>query len=886
MVKVKIHEIAKELGMKSKDVVEKAKEIEIDAKVAGSIISGEDAQNLMTYVMSGTKPSKNIKESQKITPKVIKDEPTQPKDDGEQKIAKEQKSSDVPKEKDKEMKTPDNLKEKKEQIKPKATELSTSTSLKTRPKVGGMNHLKRRRGLVIVRKRKPKTPPTIEKPNLKGSQNQSLKSLMSSGSDDLNRRRRKVKKTPAIKQDNTKKANFEIGGGSFMDISIDSDSNYSQQIMPDINIVEIAKDDTQKKKKILDNTRARAGKSSKFTQQKRSIKRKKLSKKVKKKKEEIVVTHVEIPEEIRLYEFAEKINRGSAETIGVLFKLGLIVTRNDFLDKDAIEVLADEFEVEVKFVNALKVLDEMAEAHKDELSALEDDGGEERPPVITIMGHVDHGKTSLLDKIRESEVASSEHGGITQHIGAYMVHKNDKRITFLDTPGHEAFTEMRARGTSVTDIVIIVVAADDGVMPQTKEAIDHAKEAKVPVIVAVTKVDKANANPDLVKSQMAEYDLSPVEWGGDTEFVNISSHTGEGIDEILELILIQSEVLELRANPDASAKATVIESSTAKGRGAIATVIAQNGTIRVGNNIVCGIAHGRVKALLDENGHNLTAIHPGEPGVVVGLSQVPHTGENLFKVDNPKIAKELAKKKADHLRTIELSRTTKVTLEELNEKIAEGQLKSLPVILKADVAGSLEAVKGKLEKLRNDQVKVNVISSGVGGITEGDLALADASENSVILGYHIRPTGLVKRKAKELGIEINTYNIIYDLEQDVRNLLGGMLSPIEREEDLGQAQVREVFRVPKLGAIAGCMVTEGVINRGVGVRVIRDGVIVYEGEISSLKRFKDDVKEVGRGYECGIGVVGYSDIKEGDFLESFKVVLEQAKLEIKEEKKD
>ena len=882
MVKVKIHEIAKELGMKSKDVVERAKEIEIDAKVAGSVISSEDAQNLMTYVMSGKKPSKKVEKAKNEDKKVNEIQNNQPKIDKGEKIDKVSNQQ-----KQKEIKPPQESK------KPEAKKEEPSKPLpkKVMPKesLGGVANLKRRRGLVIVRKRKPKKP-IVEKPNLKGSQNQSLKSLMSSGDDDVNlRRRKKVKKAPATKQDNTKKVSFEIGAGSFGDISIDSDSNYSQEIMPDINIVEIAKDDTQKKKKILEKARSRAGKSTQFTQQKRSIKRKKFSKKVKKKKEDVLITSVEIPEQIRLYEFADKINRGSAEVISVLFKLGLMVTRNDFLDKDAIEVLADEFEIKVKFVNILEEFDEMADAHRDELSSMEDEEemGSERAPVITIMGHVDHGKTSLLDRIRETEVASGEHGGITQHIGAYKVHKNGKTITFLDTPGHEAFTAMRARGTSVTDIAIIVVAADDGVMPQTRESVVHAKVAKIPIIVAITKIDKESANPDRVKTQMAELDLLPLEWGGDTEFINISSHTGEGIDEILELILLQAEVLQLKANREedaGGAKGVVIESTTLKGRGAVATVIVQNGTIRVGNNVICGIAFGRVKALLDENGNNLTAIHPGEPGVIVGLSTVPHTGEDIFRVANSKIARELASKKANYLRNIELSRTTKVTFEELNEKIAEGKLKSLPVILKADVAGSLEAVKNKLAELRNDEVKVNVISSGVGGITEGDLALAEASEDTVIIGYHIRPTGLVKLKAKELGLEIKTYNVIFDLEHDVRDLLSGLLSPIEREEDLGQAEVRDVFKVPKLGAIAGCVVTEGSIQRGVGVRVIRDGVIVYEGEISSLKRFKDDVKEVKRGYECGIGVVGYDDIRVGDYLESFKIVQEKAILKTTGEK--
>jgi len=494
------------------------------------------------------------------------------------------------------------------------------------------------------------------------------------------------------------------------------------------------------------------------------------------------------------------------------------------------------------------------------------------------MGHVDHGKTSLLDKIRETKVAAGEHGGITQHVGAYMVERNGQKITFIDTPGHEAFTEMRSRGAQATDIVIIVVAADDGVKPQTKEAVEHAKAAGVPFIIAINKIDKPDANPDLAKSGLAELGVTPVDWGGDHEFINVSAHSGEGIDELLETLILQAEILELKANPQIKAKATVVETSLEKGRGAVATIIMQNGSLKIGDVIVCGIAHGKVKALLDEDNKPLKEILPGEPGVVVGLSTVPSSGDVLMSVDSDKEAREYANKRAEYIRQKELSKSTKVTLDDLSAKIAEGQIKNLPVILKADVAGSLEALKSSLEKLRNDEVKVNIISSGVGGISESDISLAEASDNSVILGFNVRPTGSVKEKAKKVGVSINTYNVIYDLLDDVRDLLGGLLSPIIREENLGQAEVREVFSVPKLGQIAGSIVTDGVINRGAKVRVIRDGVVIYEGEISSLKRFKDDAKEVSKGYECGIGVVGYSDIKPGDFLESFKEVEEKATL--------
>jgi translation initiation factor IF-2 len=494
------------------------------------------------------------------------------------------------------------------------------------------------------------------------------------------------------------------------------------------------------------------------------------------------------------------------------------------------------------------------------------------------MGHVDHGKTSLLDYIRNAKVAAGEAGGITQHVGAYMVQKDGKNITFIDTPGHEAFTEMRSRGAQVTDIVIVVVAADDGVMPQTREAIDHAKAAKVPIIIAVNKMDKEAANPDLVKTQLAELGIMPIDWGGEYEFVHVSAHTGMGIEDLLEVINLQAEVMELKANPNREAKATVIESSVEKGRGPVATVVIEDGTLRQGDTIVAGVAYGKVRALLDDTGKAIKEAKPGEPAVVLGLSETPGAGEHLVSVKSDKIAREYAQKRAEYLRQKELSKSTKVTLDELSSMIAEGSLKTLPVIIKADVQGSLEAIKGSLEKIRTEETKINVISSGVGGITESDVALASASENCVILGFHIRPTGIVKEKAKNAGVEIKTYNIIYDLIDDVKGLIAGMLSPIIREENIGQAQVREVFMVPKIGAIAGCIVTDGVINRGVKVRLIREGIVIYESTVSSLKRFKDDVREVAKGYECGIGIDGFNDIRVGDFIESFKEVEEKATL--------
>jgi len=586
------------------------------------------------------------------------------------------------------------------------------------------------------------------------------------------------------------------------------------------------------------------------------------------------ITSIEIPENVRVYEFAEKVGRSTGEVIKVLFTLGTMFTQNDFLDKDSIEILAEEFEVEVHTVDPLDALD-----YVKVYDAQEDENPTERAPIITIMGHVDHGKTSLLDRIRQTKVAAKEAGGITQHVGAYQVEKNGKKISFIDTPGHAAFTEMRSRGAQATDIVIIVVAADDGVKQQTKEAVSHAKAAGVPIVVAINKMDKEGANPELAKSQLSELEITPVEWGGEHEFIPVSAHTGEGIDELLETLLLTSEVLELTADASRNAKAVVVESSLEKGFGATANIIVQNGTLSVGDTFVVGTTFGKVKTLILDDGTRTKVIGPSTPAAVVGLSEVPMAGDVLVVMDNEKEARELADKRAEYARTKELSKSTKVTIDDLSAIIAEGNLKALPVIIKTDVQGSLEAIKGTLADLKNEEVKVNVIHEGVGGVTESDVQLADASEHSIILGFNVRPTGAVKKKAKELGVEIKTYSIIYELLDDVKALLGGMMSPTISEEVTGQAEVRETFTVAKVGTIAGCKVVDGSILRNAGARLIRDGVVIYETTISSLKRFNDDVKEVKNGFECGIMLTNYNDIKDGDVIETFKMVEEQVKLD-------
>ena len=877
MDKVRIKEIAEELGIKSKEVVEKAADIGLEVKAANSSVTPEDAEKLMNYVLTGDKPeepkptkAKSVVKKAKVESKIEEPKP-EPEAKSVAKKTPEKVEEKIAK------KEPEPVKEAPIPAKKVPEELATKTPIKEqKPEVKEepkpRASVSKRRGLVIVKKKRPvkveADPKNFPSPYAKKKNSQPLESVFGNASDST-KKKKKVKKIPAGKQSNNSK--IDIAFSDMADIKMDLEDN--MVILPDLTIKAEPKVEVRTKKN-SDPSQIRTTKRPSFIKP-QGIKRRGRKRRVKKAidLENAVVSSVEIAEDIRVYEFAEKINKQPSDVIKELFLLGMMVTKNDFLDKDAIDILAETFEVEVTTINAQEEFDYVGDYEESAKENMV-----ERAPIITIMGHVDHGKTSLLDYIRSSKVASGESGGITQHVGAYMVEKDGRNITFIDTPGHSAFTEMRSRGAQVTDIVIIVVAADDGVMPQTKEAIEHAKAANVPFIIAMNKMDLEAANPDLAKAGLAELEVTPIDWGGDYEFVEVSAKTGMGVEDLLEVVLLQADMLELKANPNREAKATVIESSVEKGRGPVATVVVNEGTLKVGDVIVAGVGHGKVRALLDDMGKPVKEALPGEPVVVLGLSQVPGSGEHLVSVKTDKIAREYAQKRADYLRQKELSKSTKVTLDELSSKIAEGAIKTLPVILKADVQGSLEAIKGSLAKIKNDEVKINIISSGIGGITESDVALAEASENSVILGFHVRPTGAVKEKAKANGVEIKTYNIIYDLIDDVTGLVSGLLSPVIREENIGQAKVREVFVVPKIGAIAGCVVTDGSIQRGVKVRLIRDGVIVYEGSVSSLKRFKDDANEVKKGYECGIGIEGYNDIKEGDYIESFKEVEEQATL--------
>jgi len=818
-LKLKISEVAKELGLKSKEVVDLAKKLGIKASIRSGI-DPMDAAKIDEFIKNGYEEKKK----EKIEKKVEKTE----------------------------------KKEKAQEEKPKRRKRRTS-----------FNDLikKTQQGITVIQKAAPqKEEKKKEKPEKK--EEKEIKEIKKTP------KVKKPKKTFAKKEEKELNINVDLAEMNvieeeqvelldlyFNDISLDEEEEEKAQTKTQIENKKEAKKQHQLKRK-------------KAAIKDGAVKQTAGAKKKRKKKKEEKKEIIKIPKEVRVYEFAETIKKPLEEVLEVLRSLGEERDKNDFLGEDYIETLAEEFGVPVEIYDPLAEFDYIK---KYDEKCPEDGFETPRPPIVTIMGHVDHGKTSLLDKIRNSRITAKEAGGITQHIGAYMVEKNGKKITFIDTPGHEAFTEMRARGAQVTDIAVIVVAADDGVMPQTREAIAHAQAADVPFIVAVNKIDKPQANPDLVKSQLAEMGITPIEWGGEYEFVHVSAKTGEGIEDLLETISLQAEMMELKANPKCPAKAIVIESRIEKGKGAVATVIVKNGTLKKQDSFVCGKTYGRVRLIIDDIGKIKKEVMPGEPAEITGFDEVPLAGDILVSVESDKMAKETAEKWKSYLEEKIKSKTTKATLEDLQKMILEGELKKLPVIVKADTQGSVEAIKGSLSKLQNEEVKVNVIHSDVGAITENDVILAKASEpNAVILGFNVRPVSGAKNKAKQEDIEIRTYSIIYDLIDDIKELLSGLMTPKVKEEVTATIEVRETFNVPKVGTVAGCYVQDGVVHRGDYVRIIRDGIVIYDSKLASLKRFKDDVKEVGKGFECGIMIEGFNDIKIGDIFETYQKKEEKA----------
>ena len=572
---------------------------------------------------------------------------------------------------------------------------------------------------------------------------------------------------------------------------------------------------------------------------------------------------VSIPDEIAVGELATRLKVNVAQVIKKLMGLGVMASISEVIDFDTASLVAEELGAKVEHEVHVTIEERLFEVDEDREEDLQ-----ERPPVVVVMGHVDHGKTSILDAIRKTRVTAGEAGGITQHIGAYQVEKNGKVITFLDTPGHEAFTSMRARGANLTDIAVLVVAADDGIMPQTVESINHAKAAGVTVIVAINKMDKPTANPTHVMEQLTQYELVPEEWGGDTICVPVSALTGQGIEDLLENIILVAEVKELKANPNRRAKGAVIEARLDKGQGPVATILVQKGTLHQGDIVIAGTAVGRVRVMRDDQGRNLKEAGPSTPVEITGLTEVPAAGDIFDAVEDEKLARELADQRAVEAKEKQFAAYKKVTLDNLFSQIAEGERKELAIIVKADVQGSAEAVKQSLEKLSNDEVRVRVIHAGVGAINKSDVMLANAG-NAIIIGFNVRPDPIAKEEAAQAEVEMRMYRVIYDAINDVNDAMKGMLAPKYREVELGRAEVRNVFKISSAGTIAGCYVQEGKITRSAKIRLVRDGIVITEDEIDSLRRFKDDVKEVAAGYECGVGLEKFSDIKEGDVFEAF-----------------
>ncbi len=607
----------------------------------------------------------------------------------------------------------------------------------------------------------------------------------------------------------------------------------------------------------LSTDRGRRGKKKKQHQEEKS------------KQKIFKLTEIEIPDTITVKDLAAEMKKTTAEVIKKLLSYGIMATINQEIDFDTAYLIAQEFDITAKKKKVVTDEDILFDDSEDKEEDLVP-----RPPVIVVMGHVDHGKTSLLDTIRKTNVIEGEAGGITQAIGAYQVDVNGRQITFLDTPGHEAFTAMRARGAQITDIAILVVAANDGVMPQTVEAINHAKSAGIPIIVAINKIDLPDANVEKVKEELMRYDLVPEEWGGDTIFVPISARNGTNIDQLLEMVLLEADMLELKANPNKQAKGTVIEARLDKSRGAIATMLVQRGTLDVGDTIVVGSSIGRIRAMKDARGKKVKSAGPSTPVEIMGLTEVPEAGDTFYEVKNEKVAKHLIEKRKRQAREKAINQAPKVTLDNLFSQMEEGNLKVLNLIVKADVQGSVEAVTQSLEKLQNEEVRVKVIHSAVGGVNQSDVTLAKVS-NAIIIAFNVRPDHLAKDMAEKDGVEIKQYSVIYQAIEDVELAMKGMLEPKYEEKVIGNAEVRQTFRISNVGTIAGCYVLSGKVERNAGVRVIRDNVVIHDGHLATLKRFKDDVKEVGKGFECGMQIENYNDIKEGDIIEVY--VMEEIK---------
>ena len=856
--KVKITEIAKELGKKPKDVISKANEIGIIIKSVNSSIESSMADNLYKYIVEGKIPdSKNIEEGNSENINVNKEN----NKTSTKKITKIKTTKKI--EKNDEEKTIQNVKQ------------SIKKQTVTAEMDDGIVKIPTRKVIIVSRNnnqgnRKQETGKVndiLSIADIKDTIKNTIKDTHTSPQKKENKKKEN-KKLHTTKHTHGTKINIERNLG---DTHIEYDDS-SEITLIDLNEIDRK---IEEKERIED--RVRIQKNNQWFSD--SIRRD--GKKKRRKWNDTSSTQTQngvshaanivIQDEIRVYEFAEKLGLRVSDIISKLFKMGEMVTKNDFLDRTMVELLAHEFEVKIEISKATHELEYLSKIN-DEKELLP------RPPVITIMGHVDHGKTSLLDYIRKSKITKNEHGGITQQIGAYMVNKDGKDIVFIDTPGHEAFTNMRSRGAQITDIAVIVIAADDGVKKQTIEALSHAKEANVQIIIAVNKIDKENANVDKLKSEMAEIGYNPSDWGGEYDFVLVSAKTGEGVDTLLDTILVQAEIMELKANIKGHAKAIILEGSLDKGKGPIVTVIVQEGVLRIGDNIVADTAYGKVRMLMKDDGRKVDYLKPSQVALLTGLSEVPVAGATLINLDDDNSAKEYAIKRKSYLRAKELSKSTKVSLDDLSAVVAEGKLKPLRLIIKADTQGTLEALKNSLEALSNDEIKVNVISSSVGSINENDINTAQSSQDCYILGFNVKPLPIIKSRAKELNVTIKSHSIIYNLIDEVKDIISNMMKPVVEEEVVGHITIRNIFNVGKGNVIAGCFVDNGIITRDSKIRVIRKGEVIHYGSLASLKRFKDDIKEVSKGYECGIMLNSFNDIATGDTLEIIKENITKQKI--------
>jgi len=830
LAKVKVHQLAKELGMSSKELIEKLKELDIHVKSARSLIDERQVILIKEFLEVPSAPQEVVQEPSAQEPE--NEQP--PVETAKKETATQEPAPPLEAEKEVEEREEEKEKEKAEKKTSNVRILSPEELVRRR---------RRRRFL-----RKKGAPP--EKKPRKPSKEKQVQ-------EKISRERLEKLITPAkeAKEKGKPKTAEEILAEKKREEKELEDQKKFEELMRRIEEKNRAKKKRRKRKaKEVEVEEVPFEELSEEEQLQKLI------------EEEERAKTVIVPEVISVREFAERLGVEVNKVLQDLVSLGKFIPINKPIDFETAAKVAQKYGKVVK-------LEEEAEPWLEE-EEVKEENLEPRPPIVTVMGHVDHGKTTLLDYIRKTKVAEREAGGITQHIGASVVEvetaEGKKTIVFLDTPGHEAFTAMRARGAQVTDIAVLVVAGDDGVMPQTVEAINHAKAAGVPIIVAINKIDKKEANPERVKQELSQHGLIPEDWGGDTVMVPLSAKTGEGVDELLEMIALQAELMELKADPSRRAKGVVLEARLDRKRGVVATLLVQNGTLKAGDAVVAGIYAGKVRAMFDDTGKPISQAGPSMPVEVLGLDGVPLAGDKFFVVEDEKTARKIAQKRQELARESALEKERRISLEDLFSKLQSGEVRELNVVLKADAQGSIEAIEKSLKELSSEDVKVRIIHSGVGPITENDIMLASAS-NAIVIGFNVRPDASARKAAEKEKVDVRTYRVIYEIVDQVKKAMKGLLTPEEKEVYLGSAEVRATFKVPKVGTVAGCYVKDGVLRRSAGVRLVRDGTVVYEGKVSSLKRFKEDVKEVQAGYECGVGLENFDDIKVGDILECYTV---------------